>query len=112
MLLKNVLNGVINESEHCRRVLKRKCAKPLVLAKEDYEAFIKSTCWICEKQKISKVDAKVKDYDHINGKYQGVTHQDCNLNRTLTKVSILCFIICKIMTPIFSFRKLENIILK
>ena len=39
---------------------------------------------------------KLKDHDHNTGKYQGAAHQECsNLNLSLRKKILLCFIICK-----------------
>ena len=36
--------------------------------------------------KISKEgEVKVKDHEHITGKYRGYAHQDCNLNFSLSK---------------------------
>ena len=64
------------------------------------------------KKPFKEGDAKVKDHDDIAGKYRGSAHQDCNLNLKITKKSLLCFIICKIMIPIFCLKKLENIIIK
>ena len=55
---------------------------------------------------------KLKDHDHVAGKYQGSAHQERNLNLSLSKKSLLCFIICKIMIYIISFKKMEDIISK
>ena len=52
---------------------------------------------------------KVKDHDHVTGKYPGSAHQECNLNLSLSKKTQLRFKICKIMSHILSFKKLENI---
>ena len=35
---------------------------------------------------------KVKDHDHITGKYQQTMHQECNLNLILTKTSPVVFL--------------------
>jgi len=35
------------------------------------------TCWICKKSIGDKV--KVRDHDHITGKYRGAAHDGCNL---------------------------------
>ena len=59
-----------------------------------------------------EVNVKIKDRDHITGKYRGSAHQDCNLNLTITEKSLLRFIIYQIMTQIFYFNKLENVISK
>ena len=41
-------------------------------------------CWIC-KRSFKKGDAKVKDNDHINGKYLNAVHQYWKLNFIQTK---------------------------
>ena len=35
-------------------------------------------CWIFKKS-YEEGELKVKDYDHISGKYRGPVHQECNL---------------------------------
>ena len=43
-------------------------------------------CWIYKKTKAyEKGEVKVKDYDHVTGNYRGSTHQECNLNLSLSK---------------------------
>ena len=36
------------------------------------------------KKPFKEGDVKVKDHDHIDGKYRGPAHQDCNINLSLT----------------------------
>ena len=55
---------------------------------------------------------KVEGHDHFTGKYQGSAHQECNLNFSICKKSLLCFMICKTIIHILSFKKLENIVSK
>lgn len=46
---------------------------------KDHEDFKNSVkCWIFKKS-YEKGELKVKDYDHISGKYWGSVHQECNL---------------------------------
>ena len=86
--------------------------KPLNMIKKDQENFCYSTkCWICKKS-YEKGDVKVKDHDHINKKYRGFAQQVCNLNLSLGKISLMCFIICKIIIHILPQKKLKNMILK
>ncbi|KAK3745935.1 hypothetical protein QZH41_003071 [Actinostola sp. cb2023] len=57
--------------------------QPLVMTKEnkrDYENAV--DCFICGKK--LKED-KVKDHDHLTGKYRGAAHNDCNLNYRIPK---------------------------
>ena len=57
-------------------------------------------------------NVKAKDHCCITGEYQGSAHKECNLNLNLTKKSLLCFIICKIMIHTLYFKNLGNIISK
>ena len=108
---KFMINGMIRESEYYSKVIKTTFNKPLVMTEKDHENFHNSAkCCICKK--ISWEDeVNLKDHDHVAGKYWESAHQECNLNLSLSKKSLLCFIICKIMIHIISFKKLENIIL-
>ena len=47
-------------------------------------------CHICKKS-IKKDTEKVKDHDHITGKYRGVSHNNCNLQYSPLKNHIPCF---------------------
>ena len=53
--------------------------KELVVTKTDVEDFENSTkCWICDNVYIDG-GVKVKDPCHINRKYWGSSHRDCNV---------------------------------
>ena len=41
-------------------------------------------CRICE-ELFAKGDNKVRDHDHITGRYRGSAHKDCNVNLRFTK---------------------------
>ena len=50
------------------------------------ESFQHSTiCWLCENP---LGDTKVRDHDHLTGKYRGAAHNRCNLN--CKKVKFVC----------------------
>ena len=50
----------------------------MIMTKEDQILFEKAThCHICEKELDSD---KVRDHDHISGKFRGAAHDKCNLN--------------------------------
>ena len=52
---------------------------------EDEERLQSSNkCWICNKL-FDVGDDKVRDHDHIIGKYRGSAHWSCNINLKLTK---------------------------
>ena len=59
--------------------------KNLIMSVEDERRFKSSNkCWICKKL-FTDEDKKVKDHDHIKGKYRGSAHLNCNINLKLTK---------------------------
>ena len=41
-------------------------------------------CWICSKL-LDVADNKVRDHDHVTGKYRGSADWSCNINFRLTK---------------------------
>ena len=60
------------------------------MTKKDHEDFESSTkCCICNKA-YEEVKVKIKDHDHITGKYQGSAHQQCNLHLSLSKKNPCC----------------------
>ena len=82
------LNYMIKESECCSEVTEPKFNKLPVMNKKDNEDFKNSTkCCICKKE-YEEGEVKVKDHDHITGKCPEYSHQDCNLNRSLSKKKI------------------------
>ena len=59
--------------------------KNLVMSVEDERIFKSSNkCWICNKL-FAKGDNKVRDHDHVTGKYRGSAHWNCNINLKLIK---------------------------
>ena len=52
---------------------------------EDEKRFqLSNKCWICNKL-FTAEDIKVKDHDHVTGKYRGSSHKNCNINLRITK---------------------------
>ena len=41
-----------------------------------------SNCWICDNDYVDN-DVNVRDHCHINEKYRGSAHRDCNINLRL-----------------------------
>ena len=62
--------------------------KNLFTTEKEEENFRSSnTYWICEKL---IEDEKVRDQDHITGRYRGTAHRSCNVNLNLAKnVSVI-----------------------
>jgi hypothetical protein len=53
--------------------------------KEFFNTKVGDICHICE-QKFKKGDKKVRDHDHLNGKYRGAAHDKCNIPFNFKKV--------------------------
>ena len=70
---------MLKEVKYCKNVMKEKFNKPLRMTKENEKEFKKAEeCHICNKKYTDK-DIRVRDHCHINGKYRGSAHQECNL---------------------------------
>ena len=76
---------MIEESTHCRDVMKKHFNKELVMAIKDNEDFKNSTkCGMCDNAYIDN-GVKVRDHYHITGKYRASAHRDCNTTVKLIK---------------------------
>ena len=77
------LEYMLDEVKYCKRIIKKEFNKPLNMTKENEEEFQKADeCHICNK-KYTNQDIRVRDHCHINGKYRGSAHQECNLQLKL-----------------------------
>ena len=75
---------MIKESEFCSKVSETEFNKSFVVTEKDHEGFKSfAKCCICKKHK--KGEEKVKDHDHITGKYWGPGYQECNQYLSLSK---------------------------
>ena len=65
--------------------------KSLILSEEEKNLFQKSnSCWICKKL-IDNDEEKVRDHCHVNSKFRGAAHWNCNINFQLTKKAPVIF---------------------
>lgn len=65
---------------------------PMYISRKQQEQFDAATeCIICKK-KFEKDDIKVRDHDHMTGKFRGAAHQQCNLNTNFVGLKTPCFI--------------------
>ena len=72
------MENILEEVKYCKKVMKKHFNKPLRMTEENEQEFEKATCHICDK-KYTEKDIRVRDHCHINGKYRGSAHQECNL---------------------------------
>ena len=82
---KNVVNRfieVIFEEEHDYCKKEDILIKILCLWRRRFQSSNK--CWICNKL-FTEEDKKVRDHDHITGKYWRSVHSNCNINLRLTE---------------------------
>ena len=76
---------MIKESEYCSKIIESELNKPIVMATKDHDDFENYTkCWISKKEN-EEGEVKVQVHDHIDGKYWESSHQDCNLNLSLSQ---------------------------
>ena len=73
------MEKMLEEVEYCKAVVKKCFSKPLVMTEDDELHFKRmDKCHICDKKYTDK-DVRVRDHCHINGKFRGSAHQECNL---------------------------------
>ena len=73
------LSALAKENPDKKEAIKKHFNKDLVMYEEDEERFQSSNkCWICSKL-FDVGDNKVRDHDHITGKYRGSSHWCCIL---------------------------------
>ena len=71
---------MLQEMEEIESIFKH--VEPMVMTKDDWRLFHKaSRCHICGKD--LRAD-KVRDHDHITGRFRGAAHNECNLNYKFT----------------------------
>ena len=76
----NCISNMIEESKYCSNAMKKYFNKEQVMTKKDNEDFDNSIkCWICENTYVDR-DVKIRDQCHVNEKYRGSAHRDCNIN--------------------------------
>ena len=65
--------------------------KRLIMTPEDMRDFTNAErCFICNKPFPTEYSNKVRDHDHLTGRYRGAAHNSCNLNYKFTfKVPVM-----------------------
>ena len=73
------MEKMLEEVDHCKKVIRKHFNKPLKMAEDDENEFQKAKgCHICDKA-YTDDDIRVRDHCHITGNYRGSAHQECNL---------------------------------
>ena len=85
-----LIKDILHEEKKIQKIIKRKFNKPLEMTSEDIKDFNESDkCWIYNNKYI-KNDIRVRDHEHVTGKYRGSAHKMCNLKfRLSTKVPVI-----------------------
>ena len=79
------IKTILKEYKYWKNVMNKHFNKNLIMSEEEEHLFQQSSnCWICKKL-IGNDEEKVRDNYHINGKFRGAAHRDCNMNFRLTK---------------------------
>ena len=72
------IKAILKEYECCKKVMKKHFNKNLIMIEEEEQFQSSNPCWICEKL-IDNDDEKVRDHDHITGKFGRAAHWSCNI---------------------------------
>ena len=73
------MEQMLEEVKYCKDVIKKNFNKPLVMTEDDEMRFKQmDECYICG-EKYTDKDVRVRDHCHINGKFRGSAHRECNL---------------------------------
>ena len=73
------MEKMLEEVKYCKAVIKKHSNKLLVMTEADEQHFkTMDGCHICG-EKYDEKDVRVRDHYHINGKFRGSAHQECNL---------------------------------
>ena len=79
------IDAILKVYDYCKKVMNEHFNKNFIMSVEDEKRFQSSNkCWICNKS-FTDENKKVRDHDHITGRYRGSPHSDCNINLKLAK---------------------------
>lgn len=74
------MKAIMNAADECIQKVKERNVPMLPLTFDESKYFLETpNCHICEKPFYS-ADTRVRDHDHLTGKFRGPAHSICNLN--------------------------------
>lgn len=74
------VESMLQESRQIHQLYSSSAAKPMDITPEDNFIINNSnSCHICGKAFTDPEDYKVRDHDHLTGKFRGIAHNTCNL---------------------------------
>ena len=83
------IKAMFKEYEYCKKVMKERFNKNVIMSEEQEEFQSSNVFWICEKL-IDDDDEKVRDHCNITGKFRGAAHWGCNIYLQVTsKVPVI-----------------------
>ena len=76
---KKLVEALVKERDRILKILKNPA--PMIFTPENMKSFDEATtCYICKRPFDENCYIKVRDHDHVSGKYRGAAHNPCNLN--------------------------------
>ena len=90
IVVNRLIETIFEEYDYSKKVIRKYFNKNLFISVEDERRFQSSNkCWICNTF-FTDEDKKVRDHDHVTGKYRGTAHSSGNISLKLTKnVSVI-----------------------
>jgi len=76
--MEDMIRDLFDVSADCIKMMQHN--EKMIMTDEDHESFrCAKCCSICNKEFTEK-DKRVRDHDHLTGKFRGATHNACNIN--------------------------------
>ncbi|KAJ4445518.1 hypothetical protein ANN_12198 [Periplaneta americana] len=77
---KHFVQDMVMETKKIEQILFQDIKEMIPLTSEENDAYLKANiCHICKKGDFIGDNYKVRDHDHLTGKFRGAAHNECNL---------------------------------